>query len=108
MITIGGHKVYENLPTTGMVDLDKHQITRNTRVCSVSSWSVAEENPDMIDDVVSSGCIVLCDTGNGTENKIYWGKTKVNPQGFCDVVVDVPAITKDILLALYAMNVLPR
>jgi hypothetical protein len=95
---VGGQVVHETLPA-GMVDLDK---------CSVCSWPVAEENPDMVDDVLNSGCIVLCDTDNGTEKKIYWGKTKVNTHGFCDIVVDVPAITRDVLLSLYVMSVIPE
>jgi hypothetical protein len=103
---IGDQIVYETLPA-GMVDLDK---------CSVCSWPVAEENSSMIDDVVDSGVIMLYDSkpfsGDALgaflfPSKIYWGKTEEDPHGFCDIVVDVPAITKDILLALYAMNVLP-
>lgn len=99
MIIIGDHKVYETLPA-GMVDLDK---------CSVYAWPVIEgEIPELVDNVVDSGCVVLCDTDKGTEKKIYWGKTKANPDGICDIVIDAPTITKDILLAMYVMNVLPE
>jgi hypothetical protein len=99
MLNIGGHKVYETLPA-GMVDLDK---------CSVYAWPVAEEETAMIDDVVKSGLIVLYNTESGDYPlNIYWGKTDENPHGFCDIVVDAPAITKDILLALYVMGVIPE
>jgi hypothetical protein len=111
MLNVGGHKVYETLPA-GMVDLDK---------CAVCSWPVAEEEPSMIDDVVESGLVVLYNTESGDYPlNIYWGKTDENPHGFCDtegyysypgipyIVVDAPAITKDILLALYVMNVIPE
>jgi hypothetical protein len=96
---LGNQLVYEKLPTS-MVDLDH---------CSVCSWPVVEEEPEMLDAVVEAGVIPLCNIVKDVviDAPIYWGKTGPDEFGFCDVIVDVPEITGSILTALQIVGVIP-
>jgi len=92
------------LPTAS-IDLDNCSVM--TLQSEIDDADILEGRwPSVINRVVESGEVGLLHDDTGVTETISWGRTAKDEHGIFDVVVDVKAITLDILRVLWVTGVI--